>query len=113
MHRLVIAGLLLALTGCRSAYIEATIGNRTAQPLTLVELDYPSASFGTQNLAPGQDFHYRFKIIGQGDVTLLYTDAANAEHKATGPHLQEPDEGTLAVTVTPAGPEWSVKLKNR
>ena len=39
----------LTLTGCHSPYVEATISNRTPSPITLIEVDYPSASFGTPN----------------------------------------------------------------
>jgi len=97
----------LTLTGCHSAHIETTISNRTTEPLSLVELDYPSASFGTQTLAAGQDFHYRFKVLGNGATTLLWTDAAHHDHKSSGPTLHESDEGTLAITITPADPTWS------
>ncbi|HEX9200916.1 MAG TPA: hypothetical protein VF865_15255 [Acidobacteriaceae bacterium] len=102
------------LSGCHSAYIAATISNRTAQPLRLVEVDYPSASFGTQNLAPGQDFHYRFKVLGSGSTTILWTDAANLDQKNSGPALREGDEGALTVTFNPgASPNWSLRLINR
>jgi hypothetical protein len=104
---------LLAVTGCHSAYIEATLSNRSAQPLSLVELDYPSASFGTQNLAPGQDFHYRFKVLGSGDLKLLYTDAGHTDRKASGPSLQEGDEGNLNIIVGNAGPKWILHLTNQ
>jgi hypothetical protein len=104
-HRLALAAALV-LAGCHSAHIEATISNRTAEPLSLVELDYPSASFGTQTLAPGADFHYRFKVLGQGPTTLLWTDPARHDHKATGPALHETDEGALTVLITPGGPVW-------
>ena len=43
--------VVLAATGCRSPYIEATVSNHTAQPIELFEVDYPSASFGAPNLA--------------------------------------------------------------
>jgi hypothetical protein len=46
--------LALAVGGCHSAYIAATISNRTQRPITLIELDYPSASFGTQTLTPSK-----------------------------------------------------------
>jgi hypothetical protein len=97
----------LTVTGCHSAYIEATISNRTPEPLTLVELDYPSASFGTQNLAAGADFHYRFKVLGSGPTTLLWTDPTHHDHKAAGPSFHESDEGTLTVTITPTDPTWN------
>ncbi len=105
--------LLLCATGCHSAYVEATIRNQTTQPITLVEVDYPSASFGTQTLAPNQDFHYRFKILGSGNLKFIYTDAAHAEHNAVGPSLAEGDEGTLLVSLDPAGVHWASTFKVR
>ena len=103
-----------ALAGCHSPYIAATLSNRTGQPLSLVELDYPSASFGTQTLAPGRDFHYRFKVLGSGSTTLLWTDEAHRDHKLSGPALREGDEGTLILTFSPgAAPVWDLHLVNR
>jgi hypothetical protein len=97
---------LINLAGCHSAHIDATIANRTAAPLTLIEVDYPSASFGTQTLAPGADFHYRFKVMGSGPTTVQWTDAANQEHKSTGPTLAENDEGSLTIVFNPSGALW-------
>ena len=102
---------LAPLAGCHSAYVSATIRNQTTTPITLVELDYPSASFGTQTLAPGQEFKYRFKILGSGEVKLLWTDAHNQEQHADGPHLDEGTEGSLAVLVTPLGVRWVPALQ--
>ena len=105
---------LLTLAGCHSAYIAATISNRTAEPLSLIEVDYPSASFGTQALAPGQDFHYRFKVLGSGVTAVLWTDAARHDQKNAGPSLREGDEGTLTVTFNSgASPTWDLQLLNR
>jgi hypothetical protein len=97
----------LTLTGCHSAYIAATVSNHTAEPVSLLELDYPSASFGTQTLAAGEDFHYRFKVLGSGPTTVLWTDPTHHDHKSSGPTLHENDEGTLTVTLNPAGPSWN------
>jgi hypothetical protein len=94
------------ISGCHSAFVEATVSNRTQQRLQLIEVDYPSASFGTQALAPGADYHYRFKIIGEGKLTLTYTDAANKEQKFNGPELKEGDEGPLHIIITSSGAEW-------
>ena len=106
-------GGAITLSGCHSAYISATISNHTAAPIALVELDYPSASFGTQSLSPGADFHYRFKVLGSGPTTLLWTDAARHDHKSKGPDLREPDEGTLTIVLTPSDPTWNIHLINR
>ncbi len=110
--RLLGPAAILLLAGCHSAFIDATISNRTDKPISLVELDYPSASFGTQTLAPGGDFHYRFKILGSGKLKLIYTDTANAEHDIPGPALAEGEEGTLTVAVQPSGVQWGGQLKD-
>lgn len=105
---------LFALTGCHSAMIAATISNRTSAPLSLIEVDYPSASFGTQALAPGQNFQYRFKVLGNGATTLLWTDADHRDRKTAGPTLHEGDEGALTITFIPgANPTWNLQLNNR
>ncbi|WP_158944337.1 hypothetical protein [Granulicella sp. S190] len=96
----------LAATGCHSPYVEATISNHTGQPIDLIEVDYPSASFGTQNLATGANFHYRFKVLGSGASKLLYTDSAHKDHKADGPFLKEGAEGSLMIMITPTGVTW-------
>ena len=105
--------LILFATGCHSAYVEATIRNATDQPISLVELDYPSASFGTQTLPAGRDFHYRFKLLGSGPLKLIYTDTARQEHDVTGPAMNEGDEGSLTVTVSGTGVAWTPLLRKR
>ena len=97
---------LIAATGCHSAFVNATVSNHTTQPLLLLEVDYPSASFGTQNLAPGADFHYRFKVLGSGSMKLLYTDSTHQDHKSDGPFLKEGAEGPLTIAITDTGVTW-------
>lgn len=104
--------VVLCLVGCHSAFVEATVLNRTDKPLALVEVDYPSASFGTQDLAAGAEYHYRFKVLGNGATKLIWTDAAHQEHTVAGPDLQEGDEGKLTVTFSAAGPVWAKTLSN-
>ena len=103
---------LSSLTGCHSAYIDATVSNRTAAPISLVQVEYPSASFGTQTIAAGADFHYRFKILGSGPMKITWTDSREHEQKSVGPTLQEGTEGALAVTLSPDGVHWQVPSKS-
>ncbi len=112
-RQLAIALLLFPLAGCHSHYIDASLRNRTQQPISLVEVDYPSASFGTQTLDPGKEYAYRFKVLGSGALKLIYTDAANQEHTIPGPALSEGDEGPLVITVTAAGVSWSPPAKKK
>jgi hypothetical protein len=87
------------LNGCRSAFVSTTITNNSGAQVTLLEVDYPSASFGVGALAPGAQFHYRFKIQGGGPVKLQFTDASGKIHSATGPDLQQGEEGMLQVSI--------------
>ena len=103
----------LTLTGCHSAYIETTVTNHTAQPIELLEVDYPSASFGTQNLAPGAAFHYRFKVLGAGPTKLLYTDASHKDHTSSGPPFVEGQEGRLSIGIEDATAKWQFEAKLR
>lgn len=105
-----VASSLLLLAGCHSAYIEATVHNSTGGPVSVVEVDYPSASFGTQSLADGADFHYRFKVLGSGPTKVLWTDAMHHDHTVAGPSLQEGAEGHLLVTLTSSSASWDVNI---
>jgi hypothetical protein len=103
MRLRILAAALLALTGCASPYVETTISNRCGAPISELQVDYPSASFGATALADGADFHYRFKIQGSGTLKLSYTDAAHQDHLIPGPALLEGQRGTLRITIDAPG----------
>ena len=81
--------------------VDSTVQNRSGGAVSLLEVDYPSASFGTQNLPDGADFHYRFKVLGSGPLKMTYTDASRRDHNSTGPTLHEGAEGLLNITIRP------------
>lgn len=93
--------LALPITGCHSAFVEAEIQNRTDTPLKLIEVDYPSASFGRSGLEPNASFRYRFKIQGSGKIKLSYADTTGKPHSFQGPILEEGQEGKLSIAITP------------
>jgi hypothetical protein len=104
--------LLAGLTGCHSAYVDAVVANRTGEPVTVLEVDYPSASFGTETLASGADYHYRFKVQGEGPLKLLWTDAKRHDHTANGPELHEGADGSLQIVLQHTGRvDWNMGLK--
>jgi len=102
---------LVMLAGCHSAFVEADVKNATGAAVSLVEVDYPSASFGTESLAAGATYHYRFKILGDGATKVLWTDAAHRDHSAGGPVLKEGQEGALVVTIVGEKAVWETKLR--
>jgi hypothetical protein len=102
---------VLGMAGCRSAFVEADVVNGTGAAVSLVEVDYPSASFGVESLGAGAKYHYRFKIQGEGATKVMWTDAARKEHTVAGPKLSEGEQGPLTVTITGDGAVWKAELK--
>jgi hypothetical protein len=101
---------VVLLAGCKSPYVSATVKNNTGAAVSLVEVNYPSASFGRESLAEGATYPYRFKILGRGTMKVSWTDAARNQHTANGPELHEGQQGSLAITLTPTGAQWSDQL---
>ena len=95
--------LLCLLPGCHSAFVQTTVVNQSGAALRLLEIDYPSASFGTTGLAANAEYHYRLKIQGSGTVKMDYVDMQGKSHHSVGPELDEGQEGTLVVTVDQSG----------
>ena len=91
------------LAGCHSYHIDSTIENRTGAPVQLLEVDYPSASFGDDRLDAGAVFHYRFQVRGSGQLTIEYTDPSGRQIHINGPALVEPQHGQLQIVLLPAG----------
>lgn len=107
---MVVLATALSLAGCKSPYIAAVITNQSSTPVTLIEVDYPSASFGVDALAPGASFPYRFKIQGDGPVKVSWTDGSRRTHSATGPKLEQGQQGPLQILITSRGVQWTSHL---
>lgn len=110
---LVLTAALLAIPGCHSAFIQATVVNASGKTVHLLEVDYPSASFGSGELPPGGQFHYRFKVVGEGPLKVIWTGGDEREHTQQGPVLNEGSEGRLTVTIRPAAAEWDLHLRKQ
>jgi hypothetical protein len=90
-------------SACHSYHIDATIENHTGAPIQLLQVDYPSASFGVDSLAPATDFHYRFQVRGSGQLKVSYTAANGQTVQISGPTLAERQQGTLEIVLEPGG----------
>jgi hypothetical protein len=96
--------LCLGLSACRSPYVETSIINHTGGTARLVEVDYPGGSFGTQQIAEGATYRYHFKILeSTGPVKISYTGKDDAIHTATGPVLDQGQQGNLTITLDSNG----------
>jgi hypothetical protein len=106
-RRAIFAALLsatfLAATACHSYHIDTTIENRTGADIQLLEVDYPSASFGADRIATGAVYHYRFQVNGSGPLKITYTGADGKQVQISGPTLVERQQGQLKIVLLPAG----------
>jgi hypothetical protein len=98
-----VAMALLCLGGCHSYHIDSTIENRTGKAVRLLEVDYPSASFGAGTVDNGADLHYRFQVRGSGPIKIQYTAAGDGVVAINGPSLEERQEGRLEIVLLPGG----------
>lgn len=90
-------------SGCHSYHIDATVENRTGAAIQLLEVDYPSASFGADSLAAGAEFHYRFQVNGSGQLKVSFTEANGKTVQVSGPTLVERQQGQLGIILEPDG----------
>jgi hypothetical protein len=100
---LFLAAALMALAGCHSYHVETTVENRTGGAIQLLEVDYPSASFGANTLAAGEVFHYRIQLRGSGLLKVQYTGSDGRQTQINGPAVAEPQEGQIAIVLLPGG----------
>ena len=94
---------LLAAGGCHSYHVETTVLNRTGEAIGLLEVDYPSASFGADSLAAGAAFHYRIQLQGSGALKVQYTGGNGHQEQINGPALAERQQGSLEIVLLPGG----------
>ncbi|MGA2351940.1 MAG: hypothetical protein ABSF70_16005 [Terracidiphilus sp.] len=94
---------LLWMAGCHSYHVETTVENRTSGSIQLLEVDYPSASFGANKLAAGESFPYRIQLRGNGSLKVQYTGSDGKQVQVEGPTLAERQEGRIAIILLPGG----------
>lgn len=104
---------LLPLAACKSPHVEVTVVNNTGAEVRLLEVDYPSASFGFDSIAPGASKQYRIQVQDSGNVKVQYTGVGDKQFQSTGPELKEGFQGTLQITLEPSGKAEFVKAGAR
>jgi hypothetical protein len=107
LHFLLFAAAALpafaSLAACRSHHVETSVENRTGAAIQLLEVDYPSASFGSNALAPGAVSHYRIQLQGSGPLKVQFTASDGKQDQVTGPTVSEGQEGRLEIVLLPGG----------
>src|ERR1041385_9575020 len=91
--------LLAALSGCRAHMLTIRLVNTSAEPLSTIIVDYPTATFGKDKLAPNETFSSPVKIIDRGPLKVQFTDARGAIHTYTGLLLHANEEGSIEIKI--------------
>jgi hypothetical protein len=94
---------IVLFAACHSYHIDATIENRTGANIQLLEVDYPSASFGADRLASGASYHYRFQVRDSGPLKITYTGPDQKQVQIAGPTLVERQQGQIKIVLLPTG----------
>jgi hypothetical protein len=95
--RLILAFLLLTLAACRAHMLSIRLVNTSTEPLSTIIVDYPSATFGKDKLAPRESFASPVKITDNGPLKVQFTDANGAIHTYTGLKLHPNQEGSIEI----------------
>jgi len=95
--------MLVGATSCHSYHVETTVENRTGGAVQLLEVEYPSASFGADSLAAGGVLHYRLQLRDSGALKVQYTASDGHPAQITGPSVAEHQEGSLEIILLPGG----------
>jgi len=103
LFAVLVSSTLLAATACHSYHVDTTVENRTGADIQLLEIDYPSASFGADRIASGAIYHYRFQIRGSGPLKITYAGPDEKQVQIAGPTLVERQQGQLKIVLLPAG----------
>jgi hypothetical protein len=97
------SALLIVAAGCHSYHIDATVENRTGGTITLLEVDYPTASFGVDTLAADAVVHHRIQTRDSAPISVQYTAAHGRQVLVKGPTLYEEQEGSIQIVLLPDG----------
>ncbi len=100
--RIFVAFIILTLTSCRAHMVTVTLVNTSAAPISTIVVDYPSATFGKDRLAPAESFSSPVKITDGGAIKVQFTDARGTSHRYTGPVLHPGEEGSIEIRLDQA-----------
>jgi hypothetical protein len=89
--------ILAGLVGCRAHMVTIKLINSSGQSISTIIVDYPSATFGKDKLAPGETFSSPVKLTDNGPLKVQFTDANGGNHTYVGPTLHRNQEGSIDI----------------
>lgn len=94
---------LLVAAACKTYIVHVAVVNHTGSAVNLLEVDYPSASFGVDSLPAGATYHYHLQLEDSGPFKVAYTDSQKHKWNSTGPTVHQGQKGTVEIVLMPGG----------
>jgi hypothetical protein len=111
--RIILALLILTLTSCRAHMVTIRLVNSSAEPISTIIVDYPSATFGKDKLAPREAFSSPVKITGTGPLKVQFTNAKGSINHYLLPVLHPNEEGSIEIDLNQTAAVAVLHLKPR
>jgi hypothetical protein len=91
---------MIAMAGCRARVVKISLTNASAEPIKTIIVDYPSATFGKDTLAPRETYFSLVKPVDKGPITVRFTDAQGVGHAYKSVSLEPGDDGWVSIKLT-------------
>ena len=101
---------VIAMAGCRAHVVKIILTNTSAEPIKTIIVDYPSATFGKDTLAPRETYFSLVKPTDKGPIKVRFTDAQGASHAYASISLQQGDDGSVNIKLTQTSAETGYDL---
>ena len=96
---------VIAMAGCRAHVVKISLTNTSAEPIKTIIVDYPSATFGKDTLAPRETYFSLIKPVDKGPITARFTDAQGSSHTYKSASLEPGDDGWVNIKLTQTSAE--------
>lgn len=110
LHFAVALLFVIAMSGCRARVVKISLTNTSTQPIKTIIVDYPSATFGKDALAPSETYFSLVKPVDKGPIKVRFTDAQGVSHTYESISLEQGDEGSVNIKLTQTYAETAYDL---
>jgi hypothetical protein len=91
---------LISMAGCRARVVKIILTNTSAEPIKTIIVDYPTATFGKDTLAPRETYFSLVKPVDKGRIKVHFTDAQGTIHAYESVSLEPGDDGWVNIKLT-------------
>src|SRR5689334_8233409 len=101
---------VIAMAGCRAHVVKISLTNTSAEPLKTIIVDYPTATFGKDTLAPRETYFSLIKPVDKGPIKVRFTDAQGVNHTYQSISLEQGDDGSVNIKLAQTSAETGYDL---